>query len=218
MTIRVLIVDDDPDIRESVRIILDAEEDIVVVAEAESGARAVGIARRIAADVALVDVNMPGRNGIETTRDLLELPEPPKVLILTAFATDSYTLDALGAGASGYLLKNFRPGELPDAVRTVARGESVLAPAVTSAVIGRVVAAQQAAEAGDKTDDLADLTDRERDLIRAIALGMSNNQIAAHLTISPASVRTYVSRLLDKLGLSNRTQLAILAHRAGLVD
>ncbi|MDM7892422.1 response regulator [Curtobacterium caseinilyticum] len=217
--IRVLLVDDDAEVRTSLRLVLDADPEIVVVAECADGERAVAVARRVRADVAVVDLRMPGGpDGVATTERLRLLDEPPRVLVLTAFEHDDAVLRALSAGANGFLLKGGRPHELPTAVRDVAADRCVLAPAVASAVVARAVSAEVAtAVVPEPEDDLADLTPRERELAIAVGGGLTNAQIAARLGVTPTSAKTYVSRLLDKLGLQNRTQLAIAAHRAGLV-
>lgn len=223
--IRVLLVDDDADVRASIRLVLESEPDIVVVAECPDGERGAAVARRLRVDVALVDLRMPGGpDGIATTGLLRALEVPPRVVVLTAFEHDDAVLRALEVGASGFLLKGARPHELAAAVRDVAADRCVLAPAVASAVVARAVTRPTltrptaAADAGSGTDDdLADLTPRERELATAVGEGLTNAQIAARLGVTPASAKTYVSRLLDKLGLQNRTQLAITAHRAGLV-
>ncbi len=228
--IRVLLVDDDADVRASIRLVLESEPDIVVVAECPDGERGAAVARRLRVDVALVDLRMPGGpDGIATTGLLRALEVPPRVVVLTAFEHDDAVLRALEVGASGFLLKGARPHELAAAVRDVAADRCVLAPAVASAVVARavtrptptrptVVGTTAVADAGPGADDdLADLTPRERELAVAVGEGLTNAQIAARLGVTPASAKTYVSRLLDKLGLQNRTQLAITAHRAGLV-
>ncbi|OEI69113.1 response regulator transcription factor [Curtobacterium sp. ER1/6] len=223
--IRVLLVDDDADVRASIRLVLESEPDIVVVAECPDGERGAAVARRLRVDVALVDLRMPGGpDGIATTGLLRALEVPPRVVVLTAFEHDDAVLRALEVGASGFLLKGARPHELATAVRDVAADRCVLAPAVASAVVARAVTRPTltrptaAADAGSGADDdLADLTPRERELAVAVGEGLTNAQIAARLGVTPASAKTYVSRLLDKLGLQNRTQLAITAHRAGLV-
>lgn len=223
--IRVLLVDDDADVRASIRLVLESERDIVVAAECADGDRGVVAARRVRVDVALVDLRMPGGpDGIETTARLRALDDPPRVVVLTAFEHDGAVLRALEAGASGFLLKGTRPHELAAAVRDVAADRCVLAPAVASAVVARAVARPAAGEPApvhvsgpDPDDDLADLTPRERELAAAVGEGLTNAQIAARLGVTPTSAKTYVSRLLDKLALRNRTQLAIAAHRAGLV-
>ncbi|MDM7884092.1 response regulator transcription factor [Curtobacterium sp. RHCKG23] len=238
--IRVLLVDDDADVRASIRLVLESEPDIVVVAECPDGERGAAVARRLRVDVALVDLRMPGGlDGIATTGLLRALEVPPRVVVLTAFEHDDAVLRALEVGASGFLLKGARPHELAAAVRDVAADRCVLAPAVASAVVARAVTrptptrptavgpvavgsmavgTTAVADAGPGADDdLADLTPRERELAVAVGEGLTNAQIAARLGVTPASAKTYVSRLLDKLGLQNRTQLAITAHRAGLV-
>lgn len=228
--IRVLLVDDDADVRASIRLVLESEPDIVVVAECPDGERGAAVARRLRVDVALVDLRMPGGpDGIATTVLLRALEVPPRVVVLTAFEHDDAVLRALEVGASGFLLKGARPHELAAAVRDVAADRCVLAPAVASAVVARavtrptptrptMVGTTAVADAGPGAeDDLADLTPRERELAVAVGEGLTNAQIAARLGVTPASAKTYVSRLLDKLGLQNRTQLAITAHRAGLV-
>lgn len=215
--IRVLLVDDDDEVRESLRLLIEREGDMVVAAETTTGERAASVAAAVRTDVAIVDVQMPGIDGIETTRRLRALPQPPAVLVVTAFQPGDRPLGALAAGASGFLLKSFRPHELPAAVREVATGRQVLAPAVTATVVAEAMRARTPEPDPLPEDDLGDLTDRERELCRAVGGGLTNAQIATALGITPTTAKTYVSRLLDKLGLQNRTQLAILAHRAGLL-
>ncbi|PZF57770.1 DNA-binding response regulator [Curtobacterium sp. MCSS17_008] len=215
--IRVLLVDDDDEVRESLRLVVEHEGDMVVAAEAACGERAVSVAAAVRVDVAVVDVQMPGIDGVETTRRLRALPRPPAVLVVTAFRPDDRPLGALEAGAAGFLLKAFRPQELPAAIREVAAGRQVLAPAVTATVVAEAMRARTRDPEPLPPDDLGDLTDRERQLCRAVGEGLTNAQIAAALGITATTAKTYVSRLLDKLGLQNRTQLAILAHRAGLL-
>ncbi|MBF4576707.1 response regulator transcription factor [Frondihabitans sp. VKM Ac-2883] len=218
--IRVLLVDDDADIRSSLRLILDTVPDVVVVGDVDSGERGLAVSAQLGVDVVVVDLRMPGMDGIEVTKRLRERANPPAVLILTAFSADDTVLTALAAGAAGFLLKNFRPDKLPAAVRDIAHGRGALAPSVAATVIRHAVRPDHSTSAhsarGD--DDLGDLTERERELAYAVGLGMSNTGIATHLGISPASAKTYVSRLLEKLGLQNRTQLAIAAHRAGILS
>ena len=217
MSIRVLLVDDDEDVRASLRMIVDVEADLSVVGEAANATRAVALSRQLLPDVAVVDVNMPGRSGIQATVEIRALDTPPQVLILTSFGSDQNAISALAAGASGFLLKALKPGELPEAIRSVHAGRNVLAAPVLPAVIDRAVSAHRTASAAELPDELADLTAREVELLRAVGMGMPNSQIAAAMTISEASAKTYVSRLLEKLGLTNRTQLAIAAFRAGLL-
>lgn len=216
MSTRVLIVDDSADIRESLRLILEMQEDMIVVGEAGDGQRAIALSRQLKPDVVLLDVAMPVLDGIEAARAIADLPEPPRVLMLTSALTEQTTRAALDAGAAGFLVKGLRPQALPDSVRAVADGKKVLSPDVAGTVIADALGARRAREPDRQL--LAALTDRERDLARAVGMGMSNAEIANELVLSAASVKTYVSRVLDKLGLANRTQLAILAHRAGLLD
>lgn len=216
--IRVLLVDDDADVRASLRLILDASPDLSVVADVDSGERGIAVAQQLRVDVVVVDLRMPGLDGIEVTRRLSTVAAPPAILVLTAFSADDTVLEALGAGASGFLLKSFRPNELPTAVRDVAGGRGALAPDIAATVIRQAVRSTPSGKAPADVDDLTDLTVRERDLAQAVGLGMSNAGIARHLGISAASAKTYVSRLLEKVGLENRTQLAIAAHRAGLLS
>lgn len=225
--IRVLLVEDDAETRAALRVVLEAEPDLVVVAEVADGDRALAVARGVRADVALVDLHLPRADGVEVTGRLRSLEDPPHVLVLTASPGPGAAMAALSAGASGILLKALRPGDLPTAVREVHSGRTVLAPAVTADVVAHAIAGASAFSGGASDvgpaprvlddDDLADLTARERELARAVGLGLTNAQLAGELGVAPASAKTYVSRLLDKLGLQNRTQLAILAHRAGLL-
>jgi DNA-binding NarL/FixJ family response regulator len=214
---RVMIIDDDDAIREGLRLIIDIESDISVVADAASPERAAAIATRLKPDVVITDLNMPGMDGVDVTTALMALDTPPRVLILTSFHLHDRVLDALAAGATGYLLKNIRPGELPEAIRAAASGGSPLSPEIARAVINRAVApAPVAAETDDSMLDL--LTPREVELAAAVGRGLSNADIGTELGLSTPSVKTYVSRTLAKLGFTNRTQLALLAYRAGLLD
>lgn len=210
--IRTAIVDDDDEIRDILRDVLDAEQDIAVAATYSSGQRAVDALRRTRVDVAVVDLEMPGIDGVETTRRLRALDTPPSVLILTAFDALDRAVEALDAGASAFLLKSLRPAELPAVLREVAAGRTVLAPAIASGVFARATARTA------RPDPLEGLTAREREIAREVGRGLSNNEIARALHISSASAKTFVTRLLDKLGYQNRTQLAIAAHHAGLLD
>lgn len=214
MTIRVLLVDDTQEIIDSLRLIVEAAPDLVVSGEATDGRRAAALVQQLGIDVALVDFNMPHIDGAQVTREILAARADTRVIILTALNADPNVMAALDAGASGFLLKDLQPEELPRAIRSAAAGGTVLAPAAAPSVVARAVAREQK----QPIDGLEDLTEREIELITALGRGLSNNQIAAVLFVSPASVKTFVSRLLDKLGLTNRTQAAILAHRAGLID
>jgi len=213
--IRVLIADDQELVRAGFRMILGAHDDIDVVAEAGDGREAVERARLHKPDVVLMDIRMPGVDGIEATRRLLDAPDAPRVLMLTTFDLDQYVYDALKAGASGFMLKNAPPDRLADAVRTVAAGDALLAPAITRRVIEEFV---RRPRAGDAVPELlGELTDREREVLRLIARGLSNTEIAASLFLSEATVKTHVNRVLTKLQLRNRTEAAVLAYETGLV-
>lgn len=222
--IRVVVVDDDDVIRRSLRIIIDAEADMVVVGEAATGDRGVDTVLRLRPDVAIVDINMPESSGIEATERihvrLTELGDlnarPTAILVLTAMGDDETTTAALRAGARGYLLKGLERRELTSAIRAVARGEAVLASPVTAHVIGSAL--RTAGPPRRTLDVVGSLTERETELLRAIGLGLSNAEIADLMILAPNSVKTYISRVLEKTGMANRTQLAILAYRSGVLD
>jgi DNA-binding NarL/FixJ family response regulator len=210
--IRVLIVDDQPLARAGFRAVLEATAGIQVVAEAENGEQAVELARRYAPDVVLMDVRMPGMDGIEATRRM----RGQKVLILTTFGLDDYIIEALRAGASGFLLKDAPVDELVRAVRTVAAGDAQLSPAVTKRLLAQVARRLPAAVPHEDAA-LAELTEREREVLRLLAGGMSNAEIAAALVVSEPTVKTHVSNVLQKLGLRDRVQAVIYAYENGLV-
>jgi DNA-binding NarL/FixJ family response regulator len=218
---RVLLVDDQALVRSGFRMILSVEADLEVVGEAADGAEAVRVARTERPDVILMDVQMPGTDGIEATRQVVA-EDLAKVVILTTFDRDDYLFDALDAGASGFLLKNAEPEALVDAVRAVAGGHALLAPEVTKRVIERMTAgeargsatAQQAQPAAPGLDLL---TEREREVLVLVAEGLSNAEVAARLVVSEATVKTHVSNVLAKLHLRDRVQAVVWAHRAGLI-
>jgi DNA-binding NarL/FixJ family response regulator len=214
--IRVLLADDQALVRGGFRMILEAQEDIEVAGEASDGAEALEQARRLRPDVVLLDIRMPGMDGLEATRRLVSAePEAPRVLILTTFDLDEYVYEAMLSGASGFLLKSVRPRQLADAVRTVAEGESLLAPSITRRLVEEFV---RLPRPGQTTPEaLAGLTEREIDVLRLIAGGKSNAEIGAALFISEATVKTHVTRLLAKLGLRDRVQAVVLAYESGLV-
>ncbi|MFJ8014558.1 response regulator [Streptomyces sp. NPDC096339] len=214
MTIRMMVVDDQSLIRTGLVTLLASAPDIEVVAQAQDGAEAVPLAREHRPDVVLMDLVMPKVDGMEATLRLLRLPEPPRVLVLTGYTADDLVLDALRAGAAGFLLKDQRPEELFAGIRTVAAGGSVLAPAVMRVLLDR---AADRPEAPAHSERLESLSPGERGVLALVGEGRTNQQIAEALHLSPASVKTYVSRILTQLDLSNRTQAAILAHEAGLV-
>ncbi|HEV6953394.1 MAG TPA: response regulator transcription factor [Promicromonospora sp.] len=207
--VRVLVADDEPLVRSGLRLVLDAEPDLEVVGEAGDGARAVELARSLRPDVVCMDVRMPGVDGLRATELLLRLPDPPRVLVVTTFEHDGYVLDALTAGASGFLLKRARAEEMVQAVRTVAVGQSLLYPqALRDLVRTRPRAAQGAPP----------LTPREREVLGLVADGLTNAEIAAALVVGVETVRTHVASVLAKLGARDRTQAVVLGYRAGLVE
>ncbi len=210
--LRVVIADDQPMMRAGFRAVLEAAGDIVVVAEAANGQEAVAAAGQHRPDVVLMDIRMPVMDGIEATR---RLPRQ-RVLILTTFGLDEYIIDALRAGASGFLLKDAPTAEVLAAVRAVAAGDAVLSAAVTRRLLDQVGRRLPAAVSREPAD-LAGLTDREREVLRLLAAGLSNAEIAAALVVSEATVKTHVSHLLGKLGLRDRVQAVIYAYETGLI-
>jgi DNA-binding NarL/FixJ family response regulator len=214
----VLIVDDEALVRAGLRLILESGEDLEVVGEAEDGADAVDAVRRHRPDVVLMDIRMPRQDGLTTTTELQRLREPPKVIVLTTFDLDDYVFRALQAGASGFLLKDTPPRELVHAVRVVAAGEAMLSPAVTRRLIGHFAAGGRTDRQRVAKERLTALTDRELEVLGAVGRGLSNAEIGRELFMSEATVKAHVSRVLVKLGATNRVQVAILAHDAGLLD
>ncbi len=210
----VLIADDQQLVRAGFRAILETRPDITVVGEAGDGLAAVDLARRRRPDVVLMDIRMPGMDGIEATRRILEVNDGIAVLMLTTFDLDEYVYDALRAGASGFLLKDVPAEELIEAVRIVAAGDALIAPAITKRLLARFArsAPPRVPDAG-----LAQLTPREREVLGLVARGLSNAEIAAELVLSEATVKTHVKRLLSKLGLRDRVQAVVLAYETGLV-
>jgi DNA-binding NarL/FixJ family response regulator len=214
MTIRVVLADDQPLVRGGFAVFVNAAADMLVVGEAADGLQAVEKAREGTADVVVMDVRMPNLDGLAATRRLTaELPDV-RVLILTTFEVDEYVFQALRAGASGFLGKNAEPDELIDAIRLVHRGERLLSPAATRALIGRFLSLP---DHDRPTTDLAALTAREREVVTLVATGMSNDDIARHLVVSPHTAKTHVNRAMAKLGARDRAQLVIAAYEAGLV-
>ncbi|HVU90791.1 MAG TPA: response regulator transcription factor [Jatrophihabitans sp.] len=216
MGLRVLVVDDDPLVRAGLRMILSAAEDVEVVGEADDGSAAVDAVRAHFPDVVLMDIRMPGTDGITATGLVRALPRPPQVIVLTTFHADDYVLRALRAGASGFLLKDTAPAEIISAVRIVAAGEAMLSPAVTRTLLGTLAdgAADDRRQAALARLDA--LTEREREVAVAVGGGASNAEIAGRLFMSEATVKAHVSRLLTKLSVANRVQVAIVVHDAGL--
>jgi len=218
VTTSVLLVDDQPLLRTGFRMILSAETDLRVVGEAGDGASAVELARRLRPDVVLMDIRMPGMDGIQATRALAGpgVEEPVKVLILTTFGLDEYVVESLRAGASGFLLKDAPPEDLVEAIRIVAAGEALLAPSVTRRLLDRVASRLPPANE-DTIPALSQLTEREMEVLKLMARGLSNAEIAEKLVVSETTVKTHVSRVLAKLDLRDRVQAVILAYETGLV-
>jgi DNA-binding NarL/FixJ family response regulator len=221
MTIRVVVADDQPLLRTGFKALIAAAPDLEVVGEAGDGREAVRLARAARAEVVLMDIRMPVLDGITATRlitgddDLAGV----RVLILTTFEIDEYVFEALRAGASGFLGKSAEADELLNAIRTVSRGDALLSPAATRSLIGRFLATPSAPPPMDEVarQGLAALTDRERELTVLVATGLSNDEIAAKLVLSPATVKTHVNRAMVKVGARDRAQLVVFAHRAGLI-
>ncbi len=216
MTISVVVADDQGMVRSGFSILLSAQPDIEVIAEAVDGREAVEAAARLRPDVILMDVRMPVLDGLQATRQITALRGGPRVLILTTFDLDDYVYEALRAGASGFLLKDASARELADAVRLVAAGDALLAPGVTRRLIAEF--ARMGAPRSPRRKDLEGLTERESEVLALVARGMSNAEIAAHLVLAEQTVKTHVSRILMKLGLRDRTQAVVLAYETGVVQ
>jgi DNA-binding NarL/FixJ family response regulator len=213
--IRVGIADDHELVRKGMRLVLEVSEDIKVVGEAANGSEAVDLAGRESPDVIVMDIRMPVIDGIEATRRLASRGSRTRVLVVTTFDLDAYVFEALRAGASGFLLKDAAPESLADAVRTVARGDSLLAPSVTRQLVEHFV--RRTTPDPGLASRLDDLTERELDVMRLVARGMTNAQIAAELYLGEGTVKTHVTSLLSKLGLRNRAQIVVAAYETGLV-
>jgi DNA-binding NarL/FixJ family response regulator len=219
MSTSILLADDQPLLRRGFRMILEAEEDLTVAAEAANGDEAVDLAHRLEPDVVLMDIRMPGSNGIEATRRITAADPGVRVLVLTTFDLDEYAFGALQAGASGFLLKDVRPGEMVAAIRTVASGNAVVSPRVTRRLLeeyAQVLPLSPRLRA-ERYPQLSALTDREREVLVAVAQGLSNAEIAATLHVSETTVKSHVGRILAKLGLRDRVQVVVLAYEAGLL-
>ena len=211
---RILLADDHQLIRGGVRMILQSEDDFEVVAEAADGARAVELAQTLRPDLVLMDVQMPGLDGLEATRRIVAAGDCA-VLVLTTFNRDDYLFQALQAGASGFLLKNSSPEDLISAVRVVARGDALLAPELTRRLLDQFVARPTVLQRPDRLDLL---TEREEEILRLLAGGISNAEIAGKLFVTEATVKTHVSRVLNKLGLRDRVQAVVFAYETGVIS
>ena len=214
MTIRVVLADDQPLVRGGFAVFVNAATDMVVVGEAADGHQAVEVARTLRPDVVVMDVRMPGMDGLTATHQLTAELRDTRVLILTTFEVDEYVFRALRAGASGFLGKNAEPDELLDAIRLVHRGDQLLSPAATRALIGRFLSLPD--HAGTAGSGVAGLTDREREVVALVATGMSNDDIARHLVVSPHTAKTHVNRAMTKLGAHDRAQLVVIAYESGM--
>ncbi|MEW2279432.1 response regulator transcription factor [Streptomyces cyaneofuscatus] len=213
MPFTVLLIDDEPLVRAGLRAVLEAQPDIEVVGEAADGAAVIPLVNRLRPDVVAMDVRMPLMDGIEATRLVLRtVPDPPKILVVTTFENDEYVYEALRAGADGFLLKRARPAEIVHAVRLVAEGESLLFPAAV-----RQLAAEYGTNEAWAALERAALTDREEEVLRLVARGLSNAEIAAGLTVGIETVKSHVSSILAKLGARDRTQAVIAAYESGFV-
>ena len=219
MSISVLLADDQPLLRRGFRMIIEAEDDLTVTGEAGDGGEAVDSARRNPPDVVLMDIRMPNTDGIEATRRIVAANPAVRVLILTTFDLDEYAFGALRVGASGFLLKDVRPAELITAIRTVAAGNAVVSPRVTRRLLEEYapVMPGPAGRQAERYPQLSALTEREGEVLAAVARGLSNAEIAAKLFVSETTVKSHVGRILAKLGLRDRIQIVVLAYEAGLV-
>ena len=215
MAISVLIADDEAIVRDGLRTILDLEDDMTVIGEAADGASAVAATRELCPDVTLVDIQMPGLDGIEATRQMVTAPNPPRVLVLTTFDRNEYVYEAMKAGASGFLLKDVRRHQLTDAVRTVVRGETLLAPTITRRLIEEFCT--RPSPASTTPLELAELTPREVEVLTLIGRGRSNADIAAEFVVAETTVKTHVAHILVKLSLNDRAQAVIAAYETGLI-
>ncbi|MGW0773938.1 response regulator transcription factor [Streptomyces sp. NPDC002835] len=218
MTIRLIVVDDDPLVRAGLTLMLGGADDIEIVGEGADGSEAPGLVDRLAPDVVLMDIRMPGVDGLTATEALRRRPGAPQVVVLTTFHADEQVLRALRAGAAGFVLKDTPPAEIVAAVRKVAAGDPVLSPAVTRQLMTHVAGSGSDTRRAAAAGRLAVLADREREVALAVGRGRSNAEIAAALYMSVATVKAHVSRILAKLDLNNRVQIALLTHDAGLLD
>ena len=213
MTVRVLLVEDQALVRAGLRMVIDSQPDLTVVGEAGDGVAAIAAARSLRPDLVVMDVRMPVLDGIEATRQVVALPAPPKVVVLTTFDLDEHALAAIRAGASGFLLKDAHPEEMLAALRTVHAGDAVLAPSTTRRLLDHLAPGLDPRA----VRSVATLTSREREVLTAMARGLSNAEIATRLSVAEGTVKTHVSQVLFKLGVRDRVQAVVTAYDAGLV-
>ncbi|SDJ79686.1 response regulator [Streptomyces indicus] len=214
--IRVALVDDQPLVRAALQMVIEEAEDLELVGEAGTGAEAVRLAEQAAPDIIVMDIRMPEMDGIEATRQIVAGPSGAQIIVLTTFDDDAYVYGALRAGAAGFLVKDMALEQILDAVRVVAAGDGLLAPAVTRRLIKDFASAQPSQQT-EKVRELSGITEREREVLTLIGSGLTNTEIAGRLHISVATAKTYVTRILAKLGARDRVQLVIMAYEAGLV-
>jgi DNA-binding NarL/FixJ family response regulator len=215
---RLLIVDDEALVRAGLKMILESDDELEVVAEAGDGADAAAMVKEHRPDVVLMDIRMPRLDGLAATREVQALPDPPKIVVLTTFDLDDYVFRALQAGASGFLLKDTPPRELVQAIKVVAAGDAMLSPAVTRRLIGHFAGDLRADRKRSAQERISKLTEREREVLVEVGRGLQNADIGRKLFMSEATVKAHVSRALVKLDATNRVQVAILAYEAGLLD
>ncbi|WP_329005246.1 response regulator transcription factor [Kribbella sp. NBC_00709] len=215
---RLLIVDDEALVRAGLKMILESDDELEVVAEAEDGADAATMVKEHRPDVVLMDIRMPRLDGLAATREVQALPDPPKIVVLTTFDLDDYVFRALQAGASGFLLKDTPPRELVQAIKVVAAGDAMLSPAVTRRLIGHFAGDPRTDRRRAARERITKLTEREREVLVEVGRGLQNADIGRKLFMSEATVKAHVSRALVKLDATNRVQVAILAYEAGLLD
>ena len=218
MTVRILLVDDEALVRSGLRMILEANANFAVVGEASDGTDIIGTCRATRPDVVLMDIRMPRTDGITATISLQSLPDPPAVIVLTTFDADDYVFRAIEAGASGFLLKDTPPRSLIDAIETIANGGSILSPTVARTLMNQFSAGARTTRKRESLARLATVTPREHSVIIEIAHGKSNAEIAGELFMSEATVKSHITHLFNKLAVTNRVQLALLAYRAELID